>query len=201
MSAKEKNKTLGEMITELRKEKKLSYRDIEQQGIIPAQLVEDIEKGMVSPSIGALKKICKALGIPLTEFFQKTGLSEDAFEGEDTSGEAVLVEKDKRKKLSVKGSRAVIEALIQPWGECNLELLWQEVEPKSSGGDWLTHPGEECCLVLKGQVRLHVEGSTYELSEGDTLWYQTTKRHKWENPYDKPATMIWAITPPYHSKI
>ena len=201
MADKDKSKSLGEMITQLRKGKKLSYQDIEKRGIIPAQLVEDIEKGMVGPSIGALKKICKALEIPLSEFFQKTGLSEKDLTEEETGGDAVVVRKDKRQTLSVKGSRAVIESCIRPSEDCSLELLWQEVEPKSSGGDWLTHPGEECCLIMQGRIRLHVEGSTYELEEGDTLWYKTTKRHKWENPYEKPAIMLWAITPPYHSKM
>jgi quercetin dioxygenase-like cupin family protein len=201
MAAREKDASVGEMIARLRKEKKLSYADIENKGIIPAQLVEDIEKGMIGPSIGALKKICKALEIPLTDFFQRAGVSEDDVKSGDTAGDVSLVKKDERERLSVRGSRAVIEALTKTTGKSSFEIVWQEVEPKSSGGDWLTHPGEECCFVVRGEVRVHVEDATYELSEGDTLWFTTNQRHKWENPYDKPAVMMWIMTPPYHSSV
>ena len=76
MAINEKEKSLIEKLTQLRKEKKFSFDDIAQKGMIPAPLVEQIEKGMVSPSIGALKKITKALEIPLSELFQQAGLSE-----------------------------------------------------------------------------------------------------------------------------
>lgn len=201
MAAKRQDKSLGEMIAELRKDKKLSYVDIEQKGIIPAQLVEDIEKGMIGPSIGALKKICKALEIPLTDFFQRAGVSEDDLGSTEAGNDVSLVRKDKRERLSVKGSRAVIEALTKTTGKSSFEIILQEVEPKSSGGDWLTHPGEECCFLVQGNIRVHVEDATYELSEGDTLWFKTTQRHKWENPYDQSAVMMWIMSPPYHSNV
>ena len=66
MAKKEKNTSVGEMLAKLRKKKKVSYEDIAEQASISVQLVEDIEKGMVSPSIGILKKITKVLDIPLS---------------------------------------------------------------------------------------------------------------------------------------
>jgi len=200
MTINEKEKTLIEKLTQLRKEKKLSFDDISQKGMIPAPLIEQIEKGMVSPSIGALKKITKALEIPLSELFQQAGLSEKDFVGLESGQKAVLIRSEKRKHLEVKGSKAVIQFLTPTEAERNLELLWQEVEPKASGGDWLTHDGEECCLVVSGRVRLHIEDEVYNLQKGDSLWFRTNQRHKWDNPSDEPAIIIWAITPPYHGR-
>ena len=201
MAINEKEKSLIEKLTQLRKEKKLSLDDIAQKGMIPAPLVEQIEKGMVSPSIGALKKITKALEIPLSEFFQQAGLSEKDVAELESGQKAVLIRSEKRRRLEVKGSKAVIQFLTPIEAERNLELLWQEVEPKASGGDWLTHDGEECCLVISGSVRLYIEDEVYNLQKGDSLWFKTNQRHKWENPSDEPAIIIWAITPPYHGRI
>ena len=201
MTSNEKEKSLIEKLTQLRKEKKLSFEEISQKGIIPAALVEQIEKGMVSPSIGALKKITKALEIPLSEFFQQVGLSEKDVAGLESEQKAVLIRSDKRLRLDVKGSKAVIQFLTPIEVERELELLWQEVEPKASGGDWLTHEGEECCLIISGSVRLYIEDEVYNLKRGDSLWFKTDQRHKWENPSDEPAVIIWAITPPYHGRI
>jgi quercetin dioxygenase-like cupin family protein len=163
-------------------------------------LVEQIEKGNVSPSIGALKKMTKALEIPLSELFQQAGLSEKDVAGLESGQKAVLIRSEKRQRLEVKGSKAVIQFLTPTEAERNLELLWQEVEPKASGGDWLTHDGEECCLVVSGSVRLYIEDEVYNLQKGDSLWFKTNQRHKWDNPSDKPAIIIWAITPPYHGR-
>lgn len=201
MVINEKEKSLIEKLTQLRKEKKLSFEEISQKGMIPAPLVEQIEKGMVSPSIGALKKITKALEIPLSEFFQQAGLSEQDVVGLESGQKTVLIRSEKRQRLEVKGSKAVIQFLTPIETERNLELLWQEVEPKASGGDWLTHAGEECCLVISGSVRLYIEDQVYNLQKGDSLWFKTNQRHKWENPSDEPAVLIWAITPPYHGRI
>ena len=189
------------MLGQLRREKKWSYEDIAERGMLPPQLVEDIEKGMVSPSIGALKKITRALEIPLSEFFQRVGISEKEMAALESPREVVHIPRSKRKSLAVKGSRAVIQYLTPTTANKNLELLWQEVEPRSSGGDWLTHEGEECCLVISGKVRMHVEDQVFDLAEGDSLWFQTAQRHKWENPFEAAAVLLWAITPPYHGKI
>ena len=200
MGINAKEKTIIEKLAQLRKEKKLSFDDISHKGMIPAQLVEQIEKGMVSPSIGALKKITKALEIPLAEFFEQAGFSDKEVAGLG-GHKAVLIKNDKRSILEVKGSKATIEYLTPTEAERNLELLWQEVAPKASGGDWLTHDGEECCLVIAGSIRLYIEDEVYDLQQGDSLWFKTNQRHKWENPSDQQAILIWAITPPYHGNI
>lgn len=201
MSEKKKSQSLNEMIGKLRRDKKLSYEDIAERGMLPPQLVEEIEKGMVSPSIGALKKITRALEIPLSEFFQRAGISEKEVAALESTRDVVYIPKNKRKSLAVKGSRAVIEYLTPTTTDKKLELLWQEVEPRSSGGDWLTHEGEECCFVISGKVRMHVEDQVFDLSEGDNLWFKTAQRHKWENPFEVAAIILWAITPPYHGKV
>ena len=114
MTITEKEKSLIEKLTQLRKEKKFSFDDISQKGMIPAPLVEQIEKGMVSPSIGALKKITKALDIPLSELFQQAGLSEKDVTGLESGQKAILIRSGKRRRLEVKGSKASFNSLHLP---------------------------------------------------------------------------------------
>jgi len=198
MGQKDSQKSLGDMLKKVRKQQKLSYEELAEKSNLPAKLIEDIEKGAVSPSIGAIKSISHALETPLAEFFQQAGLSEKEIAAIESGGTAVHIPRDKRAALSVKGSRANIQLLTPSRVPHNLELLWQEVDARSSGGDWLTHEGEECCVVLQGRIRLLIQDDVYELAEGDSLWYETTRPHKWENPSDEPAVLLWAITPPYH---
>ncbi|MFN2310694.1 MAG: cupin domain-containing protein, partial [Spirochaetia bacterium] len=141
------------------------------------------------------------LDIPLSELYQQADLTKKEIEEIEANKDVVHIRKDKRKSLEVKGSRASIQPLTPTTVDHKLELLWQEVDAKSSGGDYLTHEGEECCFVVKGEIRMYIEDQVYQLKEGDSLWFRTAQRHKWDNPSDKPAVIIWAITPPYHGAI
>jgi transcriptional regulator with XRE-family HTH domain len=194
---KKKRKSLIERLVQIRNEKKMSIDELADRAMIHSRLVEQIEKGMVSPSTGALKAISKALDIHLADLFQEVGLSDEEIKEMDTAAEVAHIKKVKRKVLDVKGSRSVYHYMTPTKAERNLEMLYHEVEPKASGGDWLSHEGEECCFVLKGKFRIYYGDEAYDLDEGDTLWFKSYKRHKWENPSDKITTVVWAITPPW----
>ena len=109
----------------------MSYEDVGQKGIIHARLVEQIEKGMISPSTGALKQIAKALDIHLADLFQEVGLTDEEIKEIDSVAEVAHIKKKKRKVLYVKGSKAVYHYLTPTKAERNLEMLYHEVEPKA----------------------------------------------------------------------
>lgn len=201
MAKKEKSSSLGDMLGLMRKDKKMSVDTLAERATLPVQLVEDIEQGVVAPSIGVLKKLTRVLQVPMADMFQQAGLSEAEIERVEANKDVVHIRMNERRSLSVKGSRANIQALTPTKVDHNLELLWQEVDARSSGGDFLTHEGEECCFVVRGAIRLHIEDQVYELQEGDSFWFKTFQRHKWENPHDEGAVIMWAITPPYHGAV
>ena len=58
-------KQLGERIRKLRKEKKMSLRDLGYSCDIEKSNMGRIESGRTNPTILTLKKICKSLGITL----------------------------------------------------------------------------------------------------------------------------------------
>ena len=194
---REKQKSLIERLSKIRKGKRMSFEELGDKAMIHARLVEQIEKGMVSPSTGALKAIAKALETHLADLFEEVGLSDEEIKAMDAAGEIAHIKKEKRKMLDVRGSRAVYHYMTPTKAQRNLEMLYHEVEPKASGGDWLSHEGEECCFVLKGKFRIYYGDKAYDLDEGDTLWFKSYKRHKWVNPTDQKTTVIWAITPPW----
>ena len=60
----------------------------------------------------------------------------------------------------------------------------------------LAHDGEECALVLKGRVMLTIGGVDYELSEGDSIYYNSGLPHRARVIGDTEAEVVSAITPP-----
>lgn len=68
-------------------------------------------------------------------------------------GDVKVVRGDRRKTLSLPGSRVSYE-LITPDLNRQIEVLFLRLTPGESSGDEpiIDPPGEKCCLVLKGNL-------------------------------------------------
>jgi transcriptional regulator with XRE-family HTH domain len=64
-SSKFKIKSSGDIIRSLRKEKKISLRDLESKTKISRSLLSRYENGQLSISIDSLEAIAKVIGIPV----------------------------------------------------------------------------------------------------------------------------------------
>jgi quercetin dioxygenase-like cupin family protein len=60
----------------------------------------------------------------------------------------------------------------------------------------LSHPGEECVLVLDGQVRATLGSEVFELEQGDSLQYSSTLPHSYEVASGTQARLVIAMTVP-----
>ncbi|MNC77080.1 HTH-type transcriptional regulator PuuR [compost metagenome] len=59
----------------------------------------------------------------------------------------------------------------------------------------LTHEGEETGILVEGRLELVVGLETFVLEVGDSYYFESTKPHRFRNPYDVPARLISAATP------
>lgn len=62
--------------------------------------------------------------------------------------------------------------------------------------DNFKHTGEEVAYVTKGKVVLYLEEKEVLLFSGDSVRIPPNMLHRWTNPYDIDAEVIWAVTPP-----
>ena len=59
----------------------------------------------------------------------------------------------------------------------------------------LVHEGEETGILVEGRLELVVGLDTYVLEAGDSYYFESTKAHRFRNPFDQPARLISATTP------
>ena len=64
-----------------------------------------------------------------------------------------------------------------------------------TGLDMLAHQGEETGMLVEGRLELTVNGQTYVLETGDSYYFESSKPHRFRNPFDAPARLISATTP------
>lgn len=185
---------LGQVIRALRLERNLTLTAVAQAAGVSASLISQVERGLATPSISALRRLAGALGVPIAALFLG---NQEASDGEsDQSGRRLVVRRHERKGLHVPRSRVVYE-LLTPDLNRRIEFIWIEYQPGSvTHPEPMSHPGEENAVCLEGSVVVIVEGQEFKLTKGDSISFDSGRAHQVENRSSKRAVLVSAITPP-----
>lgn len=176
---------LGERIRHYRTLKNMTGQKLASKVGVSRSLISQIEQDTANPSIDTLRKITHALDISIVLLFE---------EPSPTNG--IVVTKNKRKMLKVPESSLVYE-LLTPDLNRRIEFLWIEIEPgKQVEPVAFSHEGEECAVILEGQLSLHINDVEYLLNEGDSISFDSSQPHSIANLGSKKVVLVTAITPP-----
>jgi transcriptional regulator with XRE-family HTH domain len=182
----EKNE-IGSRIKSFRLSRGLTLKDIELRAKVSATHVSEIERGMTSPTVGALAKIAEAMGTDVAYFVEKRNISKIS-----------VVHKMHRKKMQFQDWGATYYSLTQDLPNPKISFLEVELEPGiKRPEETSTHDGEEFALVTKGVMEIIIGDEKFILKEGDSIHYKATKPHAMRNIGDARCRAIWVTLPPY----
>lgn len=177
---------ISKNISEYRKRKELTIKELASLTGVTPSLLSQIEKGSANPSINTLKQISSALDIPLFNFFIN-----------DVPTENLVVRKDSRKKIIFAEDDSFTYELLTPNSRGDIEFMLMKIPSKeSSSKELFSHKGEEVAYVMKGNVNLYLMNTVIELECGDSVKIPPRSKHKWENTSDFDCEVIFAVTPP-----
>jgi uncharacterized cupin superfamily protein len=78
-----------------------------------------------------------------------------------------------------------------------LQATLMRLEPSAGSGGSYSHQGEEFIYLIAGTLELWLdELHCFVLQAGDGLWFESSHGHRWFNPGDAEATLLWINTPP-----
>lgn len=176
--------TIAHKLKKLREDSRLSLRDLGEKTGLSASFLSQIELGQVSPSIASLENIANALNVRITHFFD-----------DQAKPDSVVMRRDERKRIYSQGSKAIIQPLAHKLSKKKIEpfMLTLEVGGESGEHPYSSRHGEEFGIVLQGKARFTLEDKEYALEEGDSVYFNSTKPHKWKNMGSKEAIIILVI--------
>lgn len=64
-----------------------------------------------------------------------------------------------------------------------------------TGAEMYSHEGEEAGLLVEGRLELTVGEEVFVLEAGDSYYFDSTRPHRFRNPFEVPARLISATTP------
>jgi len=177
---------LGEMIRRERSGR-FTLQQLAADAGIAAGSLSQIERGKGNPSFKTLQRIADALGLRIGDLVEATTTS---------SSGPMVVRRHERAHLQL-GFDGLVYELLTPNLRGSLEMLQTRIPPGFTNlGNPFQHEGEECVLVLEGDLRVGVGESVHELSTGDAITYDPSTPHWWANDTQTEATVVGAVTPP-----
>jgi len=185
---------LGEDVRGLRRGQGLTLEDLAAASGKSVSFISKIERGQARPSVTTLQELAGALGVPVGWFFESDGPV-------PADERPYVVRANRRRRLSYSGLGSTDymgfeDHLLSAGLDGQLALGMSTYQPGGNSGDELyTHSGEEAGLVLTGQIDLHLEDKVFRLEACDSFSFSASLPHRYSNPGDTEARMVWANTP------
>ena len=176
---------LGGRIRALRITRGLTLRQLSATADVTESFLSQVERGVASPSIASVRRIARGLGLSIAELF------------EDEGPRGRLVRRAERERIAYPGLHAVDEFLTSG-SDGRLQVILTTIEPGGGTGDEpYTHESdEEVLFVLDGTLDLWIGDEHHVLLEGDAITYSSRIPHHNQNRGDRPATILFCLTPP-----
>jgi len=181
-------RSLGPLMRQARKRKELTLQQVAERAELSVGYLSQIERNLLTPSVGTLKRIAGALDIPTGQLIAP-----------DANGARTMVSvlrKHQRKRVAFPQSSIRYE-LLMPDFRRRASALWLVGEPGAESGPAQSHEGEDIVIVLNGRLSVDVAGTWYELAAGDSICFNSELPHRWCNRGARLTQAIWISSPPY----
>lgn len=191
--------SLGRRIRKLRKEQDLLLIELAEECDISPSFLSQIERDQANPSISTLHDIALALGVTMGYFFATPNDANDLRNndmGNQKKHSAQVVRSDQRKTL-IYPTSGIVNELLSPDLNRDIQMMWVVMPPGTDTGNQpLMHAGEECGVVLQGEIEIWAGDEHYQLGPGDAIYQESTIPHRSRNIGDEDVIIVVAITPP-----
>jgi transcriptional regulator with XRE-family HTH domain len=171
ISAGLKNYAIGSKLRHLRLRRSMGLVELgKHTGLSPAMLSK-LERDVMHPTLPTLLRIAMVFSVGLEYFFNP----------EPKRVLEIVRKKDRLRFPDSPGNRKVayyFESLDFPVPNRALNSYFAEFEPRDEEkGRLHEHPGIELLYVLSGRLELRVGADQHELSEGDSIYFDSTVPH------------------------
>jgi DNA-binding transcriptional MerR regulator/quercetin dioxygenase-like cupin family protein len=175
---------IGDRICLLRKKRRVSLRKLADVTGLSPSYISSLERSLSKPSVASLQKLAAALGTNVP-----TLLGERPQPAADP-----VVRPHERRLLKMEIPGVKFESLSMV--ETDLEPLLMTIGPGAGSRESYRHGGEEFLYMLEGSLELTLdEMYAYSLGPGDAMTFASDRPHRWWNPGEVDAVIVWINTP------
>lgn len=187
----------GSRIREMRKRRGLTLKEVAEATGYTIGHISQIERNLKSPSLVALRKIAACLNCSeVWLIMDDSELSAKSSEEGKKSKESYLMRKENRipmKIPEINVSYSIFTPSKLPNAqEAQMTGLIVRLKPNTWVTEKMISHGnyDESLLLLKGELELRIDNSTYMIYEGDSFYIPKNCLHNYLNTSNEEATII-----------
>jgi len=187
---------VGHKIKGIRESKNLTVEEIAERSGLSVEQIISIESDQNLPSLGPLIKVARALGVRLGTFLDDS----------DSLGPVVTRAAERERDSSISFSNGAVDArkhmeyhpLAQQKAGRHMEPFVIDINPEEVPNFQLSaHEGEEFIYVMQGEVEIVYGKDTYNLKEGDSIFYDSIVKHHVHGAPGKSAKILAVVYIPF----
>lgn len=187
----------GSRIREMRKRRGLTLKEVAEATGYTIGHISQIERDLKSPSLVALRKIAACLNCSeVWLIMDDSELSAKSSEEGKKSKESYLMRKENRIPMKIPEidvSYSIFTPSKLPNAqEAQMTGLIVRLKPNTWVTEQMISHGnyDESLLLLKGELELRINNSTYMIYEGDSFYIPKNCLHNYLNTSNEEATII-----------
>lgn len=187
----------GSRIREMRKRRWLTLKEVAEATGYTIGHISQIERDLKSPSLVALRKIAACLNCSeVWLIMDDSELSAKSSEEGKKSKESYLMRKENRIPMKIPEidvSYSIFTPSKLPNAqEAQMTGLIVRLKPNTWVTEKMISHGnyDESLLLLKGELELRIDNSTYMIYEGDSFYIPKNCLHNYLNTSNEEATII-----------
>jgi transcriptional regulator with XRE-family HTH domain len=180
---------IGREVRALRTRLGLTGGELARAAAISTGMLSKIETGQITASLGTLEAIATVLNISLSSLFAETEPRRDC--SFVKAGHGVRIDRRGTKaghRYDLLGHSVAGPLVVEPY----LITLATDAVPYTS----FQHAGVEIIYMLTGRVVYRHGDQVYDMSAGDTLFFDATARHGPDSLPELPSTYLSIIIYP-----
>ena len=176
---------LGEQLRQHRKRFGYTLQELSQKTNLSVGYLSNIERDIASPTVATLDIICNALRIDIVELLRVS-----------RSSSPLLKKADRRRIYSDLDGSLENAAVENDYYRCTCYTMnpgFDKTVTVPAGDD-----SGILCYVLSGQLELTVDGASYRMEEGDTLFIRPRTSHSYRQLGGRVCTTLWFYSSNLH---
>ena len=159
----------------------MTLLDVAKGAGLSAGFISQVERGLASPSLSSLHMITKTLGTDISSCLQQP------------HNPTPLTRKDDREVYFVQTNNLRYERLSTVFAGNILNSVIIH-EPPGHRSEPIRHEGEELFFVLDGELTVEIDDQQTVLHVGDSIHFQSSRKHSTWNHSKKDATVLHVCT-------
>lgn len=176
------NEEIGLLIKKLRKEKKMTLKEVSGKTGLSVSFLSQVERSICSTTLLSLRKISEALEVNPSYFFP-----------DHIKVDKGMIRRANNNLTSQKQSfnYSDLSGNVQ---DPSFTPILVTLLPGDKKGAPFSHAGQEFIYVLEGTLTIILDENEHDLYSGDSIHLDSNKPHNWFNKTKSPIKFLFIST-------